>query len=160
MLYVSPVELHLLPRRNLRFDRTGFSEEWQRSQEVMRTFFDSVIAVDLDGTIYDEKGDTLRPGVIDVFKDMREAGNELYVWSARTRHIANPIIASFGLLELVDGVHDKPPMFNRTVEAVADTLGFVPDITIDNEVEERITGGNVGFLLVPSYYPHPNNPEL
>lgn len=156
MLFTRQNESHLLPAQNLPFDRTGFSESWQRSQEQMRELFNSVVAIDLDGTIYDEPTNSLRPGVIDVFKDMQSAGNSLHVWSIRTKHTVGPVVVKFGLSGLVDGVHDKPFMFDRSVEAVERTLGFVPDVTVDNEIEERIIGGNVGFLLVPTYYPREN----
>jgi len=55
------------------------------------------IVFDMDNTLVDEFGSTLRPGITALLKELKGRGCELYLWTSSTRGRAKEILSLHGL---------------------------------------------------------------
>ncbi len=67
------------------------------------------IFFDVDQTLVhiDQHVNLLRPGAHDAMRRLKEAGHDVYVWSATGEMHVRRIVALHGLSEWVDGMFDK-----------------------------------------------------
>ena len=55
------------------------------------------VVFDMDNTLVDEFGSTLRPGITGLLKELKGRGCELYLWTSSTRGRAKEILSLHGL---------------------------------------------------------------
>jgi len=110
------------------------------------------IAIDMDNTIIDELGSTLRPGIIDFLEEVT-ARHELILWTNSRRIRAIEILDHFDLrkyfIKIISRENYDPDEkgFNKDIE----TYNY--DILIDDDIEEIKNTENRGItgILVETY---------
>jgi predicted HAD superfamily phosphohydrolase YqeG len=109
------------------------------------------IAIDMDNTIIDELGSTLRPGITDFLEEMA-ARHELILWTNSKRIRAIEILDHFDLrkyfIKIISRENYDPEEkgLNKDIEA------YNYDILIDDDIEEIKNTENkekTGILVEP-----------
>lgn len=112
-----------------------------------------VVVFDVDLTILGLSSDTepLRPGIPELFADIRRHGLEIRLWSAAGKAHCERVIAEHSLCKLVTSCHDKAdyPMRARTAMM---QLGVTPVLVVDDDITEKIPGWPF-YLIEPYWWP-------
>jgi phosphoglycolate phosphatase-like HAD superfamily hydrolase len=110
------------------------------------------IAIDMDNTIIDELGSTLRPGIINFLEEV-SVRNELILWTNSKRIRAMEILDYFNLRKYFTKIISREN-YDPEEKGIRKDIGkYGYDIIIDDdpeEVEYNIKIGKVG-ILVESY---------
>ena len=105
----------------------------------MKIFFD------VDYTILG-LDDSLRPGTLETLQQLKDEGNEIYIWSGMGQRWE--VVEKHNLTPLVSGVYEKPTHhFHERLEEVG--VPFEPDFVIDDYPEVVAAFGGV---WVPPYF--------
>ena len=105
----------------------------------MKIFFD------VDYTILG-LDDSLRPGTIETLQQLKDEGNEIYIWSGMGQRWE--VVEKHNLTPLVSGVYEKPTHhFHERLEELG--VPFEPDFVIDDYPEVVAAFGGV---WVPPYF--------
>ena len=105
----------------------------------MKIFFD------VDYTILG-LDDSLRPGTMETLTQLRDEGNEIYIWSGMGERWE--VVEKFNLRPLISGVYEKPTHhFQERLEELG--VPFEPDFVIDDYPEVVSAFGGV---WVPPYF--------
>jgi len=109
------------------------------------------IAIDMDNTLVDEFGSTLRPGIID-FLELISKNNKLILWTNSKRIRTLEIIDHFSLrkyfIKIITRENYDPN--EKNLRKNIKEYGF--DIIIDDdkeEVEYNKSNGKIGILIEP-----------
>ncbi len=111
------------------------------------------IFFDVDLTIISEDG-SLRPGVRELFHDLRSAGHTIYLWSGNG--IRWSVLDRYGLRDLVAGCFFKP--LHSIPEALARQGLPQPDFCVDDYPECVEQFG--GVVVKPYGLPDPADGEM
>ena len=109
------------------------------------------IAIDMDNTIIDEFGSTLRPGIID-FLEKISKNNELILWTNSKRIRTLEIIEYFNLRKYFNKIitrENYDPNENNLRKNIKE---YDYDIIIDDdkeEIEYNENNGKIGILIEP-----------
>ena len=109
------------------------------------------IAIDMDNTIIDEFGSTLRPGIID-FLDKISENNELILWTNSKRIRTMEILEHFNLRKYFVKIitrENYDPEENNLQKNIAE---YNYDVIIDDdkeEIEYNKNKGKIGILIEP-----------
>ena len=110
------------------------------------------IAIDMDNTIIDEFGSTLRPGIIEILKEL-SSKHDLILWtnSKRTRTIE--ILDHFELRKYFSKIITRENYDPDEIGLRKDILKYGFDVLIDDDPEEITFNKNNGkkTVLVSSY---------
>lgn len=105
----------------------------------MKIFFD------VDYTILG-LDDSLRPGTMETLTQLRDEGNEIYIWSGMGERWE--VVEKFNLRPLISGVYEKPTHhFHERLEELG--VPFEPEFVIDDYPEVVSAFGGV---WVPPYF--------
>ena len=105
----------------------------------MRIFFD------VDYTILG-LDDSLRPGTIETLTQLKEDGNEIYIWSGMGERWE--VVGKHNLKPLISGVYEKPTHhFHERLDELG--VPFEPEFVIDDYPEVVAAFGGV---WVPPYF--------
>ena len=105
----------------------------------MKIFFD------VDYTILG-LDDSLRPGTMETLTQLRDEGNEIYIWSGMGERWE--VVEKFNLKPLISGVYEKPTHhFHERLEELG--VPFEPEFVIDDYPEVVSAFGGV---WVPPYF--------
>jgi phosphoglycolate phosphatase-like HAD superfamily hydrolase len=110
------------------------------------------IAIDMDNTIIDELGSTLRPGIIK-FLDRISMKHEIILWTNSKRIRATEIIDYFDLRKYFTKIISRENYDPKDEGLKKDIIKYGYDILIDDDIEEiefNINNGKIG-ILVESY---------
>jgi len=110
------------------------------------------IAIDMDNTIIDELGSTLRPGIIN-FLEKVSIKNELILWTNSRRIRAMEILDHFNLRKYFTKIISRENYDPEEKGIRKDIAEYNYDIIIDDDIEEieyNKKNGKVG-ILVESY---------
>jgi len=110
------------------------------------------IAIDMDNTIIDELGSTLRPGIIN-FLEKVSIKNELILWTNSRRIRAMEILDYFNLRKYFTKIISRENYDPEEKGIRKDIAEYNCDIIIDDDIEEieyNKKNGKVG-ILVESY---------
>ncbi len=103
------------------------------------------IFFDVDYTILG-LDDSLRPGTQETLKQLKDDGNEIYIWSGMGERWE--VVEKHQLTPLVSGVYEKPTHhFHERLEELG--VPFEPDFVIDDYPEVVAAFGGV---WVPPYF--------
>ena len=109
------------------------------------------IAIDMDNTIIDEFGSTLRPGILD-FLDKISENNELILWTNSKRIRTMEILEHFNLRKYFVKIitrENYDPEENNLQKNIAE---YNYDVIIDDdkeEIEYNKNKGKIGILIEP-----------
>jgi len=110
------------------------------------------IAIDMDNTIIDEFGSTLRPGIIEILKEL-SSKHDLILWtnSKRTRTIE--ILDHFELRKYFSKIITRENYDPDEIGLRKDILKYGFDVLIDDDPEEIKFNENKGkaAFLIPPY---------
>ena len=105
----------------------------------MKIFFD------VDYTILG-LDDSLRPGTLETLEQLKEEGNEIYIWSGMGQRWE--VVEKHNLTPLISGVYEKPTHhFHERLEELG--VPFEPEFVIDDYPEVVAAFGGV---WVPPYF--------
>lgn len=105
----------------------------------MKIFFD------VDYTILG-LDDSLRPGTLETLQQLKDDGNEIYIWSGMGQRWE--VVEKHDLTPLISGVYEKPTHhFHERLEELG--VPFEPDFVIDDYPEVVAAFGGV---WVPPYF--------
>lgn len=105
----------------------------------MKIFFD------VDYTILG-LDDSLRPGTLETLQQLKEEGNEIYIWSGMGERWE--VVEKHNLTPLISGVYEKPTHhFHERLEELG--VPFEPEFVIDDYPEVVAAFGGV---WVPPYF--------
>jgi len=110
------------------------------------------IAVDMDNTIIDELGSTLRPGIID-FLEIMSKNHELILWTNSRRIRTMEILDHFNIRKYFVKIISRENYDPEEKGLRKDIRIYDYDIIIDDDKEEidfNIMNGRIG-ILVNSY---------
>jgi FMN phosphatase YigB (HAD superfamily) len=109
------------------------------------------IAIDMDNTIIDELGSTLRPGIID-FLEEEAARHELILWTNSRRIRAIEILDHFDLRKYFVKIISREN-YDPEEKGLRKDIGIYNyDILIDDDIEEiknTENNGKTGILVEP-----------
>lgn len=122
----------------------------------MPTTTERLVVFDVDLTlwcgcfVYD--GPRCEPNTVmlELLLDELDKGSRVVLWSGGGAEHARSVARRLKLPEDIE-CYAKPD-FPPLPEDVIDLLGRIPDLTVDDDEEERVEGA--GFLLVDDYNPH------
>jgi phosphoglycolate phosphatase-like HAD superfamily hydrolase len=108
------------------------------------------IAIDMDNTIIDELGSTLRPGIIN-FLEKASIRNELILWTNSKRIRAMEILDHFNLRKYFTKIISRENYDPEEKGIKKDIAEYNYDIIIDDDIEEieyNKKNGKIGILVV------------
>ncbi len=109
------------------------------------------IAIDLDNTIIDELGSTVRPGITQ-FLDTLSLKHELILWTNSKRIRAIEILDYFDLRKYFSKIISRENYDPEEIGLKKDIGTFNYDIIIDDDTEEieyNVNRGKIGILVEP-----------
>jgi len=125
------------------------------------------VVFDVDHTLIDEKGESVRPGIVDLLKSLKDNGVELAVWTASFKERSEPILRNLGLIEYFsDFVYreDYNTDSRRWISVPKDIRKTNGDILVDDsrkQVDYVNSIGLVGFKMTPYASTEPyNSPDM
>jgi len=107
------------------------------------------IAIDMDNTIIDEFGSTLRPGILDFLEDI-SARHELILWTNSKRIRAMEIIEHFDIRKYFTKIISRENYDPQEIDLRKDISQYDYDILIDDDPEEikyNESRGKTGILV-------------
>jgi predicted HAD superfamily phosphohydrolase YqeG len=115
------------------------------------------IAIDMDNTIIDELGSTVRPGII-VFLQKASIKNELILWTNSKRIRAMEILEYFNLRKYFVKIISRENYDPEEKGLRKNIEEYDYDIIIDDDIEEIEYNGKKGkiCILVESYRKNKN----
>ena len=123
-----------------------------------------LIVFDLDYTLVDRFGTSVRPGVEDLFQRLAAAGHGLALWTAASRYRTENIFAFHDLGRYFDPVVCRDDPLSTQAEGRKDIHLIGGGFLVDDEAEriDYVRGlGLDGFLVVPyTGYPLADEGEL
>jgi len=110
------------------------------------------IAIDMDNTIIDEFGSTLRPGILDFLEDI-STRHELILWTNSKRIRAMEIIEHFDIRKYFVKIISRENYDPQEIGLSKDISQYDYDILIDDDPEEIKYNENRGRtgILVETY---------
>ena len=93
------------------------------------------IAIDMDNTIIDEFGSTLRPGILDFFEEI-STRHELILWTNSKRIRAMEIIDHFDIRKYFTKIISRENYDPQEIGLSKDISQYDYDILIDDDPEE------------------------
>ena len=90
-----------------------------------------------------------RPGIELVFEVLKAAGVEIYLWSTCGADYCANVATTLGFAHFFSGYFEKAE-YLMTYDAAVKKLGFVPDLTVDDDATEQIPG--IPFLQVEGFF--------
>ena len=109
------------------------------------------IAIDMDNTLTDEFGSTLRPGIVD-FLEKISKNNELILWTNSKRMRALEIIGHFDLRKYFSKIITRENYDPNGNDLRKNIKEYGLDIIIDDdkkETEYNNGNGKIGILIEP-----------
>lgn len=109
------------------------------------------IAIDMDNTIVDELGSTVRPGITQ-FLDTLSLKHELILWTNSKRIRAIEILDYFDLRKYFSKIISRENYDLEEIGLKKDIGKFDYDIIIDDDTEEieyNVNKGKIGILVEP-----------
>lgn len=79
----------------------------------------------------------LRPEAFQLISELVQLGHEVHIWTAGGKSHADFVTEMLNVQDIVSGTHAKVG-FPPTQEAVIELLGRLPDVIIDDNLEETI----------------------
>jgi len=107
------------------------------------------IAIDMDNTIIDEFGSTLRPGILDFLKEI-STRHELILWTNSKRIRAMEIIDHFDIRKYFTKIISRENYDPQEIGLSKDISQYDCDILIDDDPEEikyNESRGKTGILV-------------
>ena len=107
------------------------------------------IAIDMDNTIIDELGSTLRPGILD-FLDEISTRHELILWTNSKRIRAMEILDYFDIRKYFTRIISRENYDPEETDLRKDIGQYDCDILIDDdpkEIEYNVSKGKTGILV-------------
>lgn len=119
------------------------------------------IVIDMDNTIIDELGSTLRPGIIDFLKKILTR-NELILWTNSGRIRTMEILDYFNIRKYFVKIISRENYDPEEKQLKKDIGKYDCDIIIDDDIEEMEYNKNNGKtgILVEAYGKNMNEKEL
>ena len=110
------------------------------------------IAIDMDNTIIDELGSTLRPGIIDFLEEL-SSRHELILWTNSKRIRTMEIIDHFALRKYFSKIITRENYDPQEKNLLKDLSEYDLDILIDDDIKEINFNINKGkkAILISSY---------
>ena len=110
------------------------------------------IAIDMDNTIIDELGSTLRPGIIDFLEEL-SSRHELILWTNSKRIRTMEILNHFALRKYFSKIITRENYDPNEVDLPKNISKHNIDIIIDDDIEEINFNKNNGkkAILISSY---------
>jgi len=109
------------------------------------------IAIDMDNTIIDELGSTLRPGIVN-FLEKASTRNELILWTNSRRIRAMEILDYFNLRKYFVKIISRENYDPEEIGLRKNIAEYDYDIIIDDDPEEvecNKKNGKIGILVEP-----------
>jgi predicted phosphatase len=119
------------------------------------------IAIDMDNTLIDELGSTIRPGVINFLKTLCEK-HTLCLWTNSTKARAIDMLYHFNLREYFEKIIAREDYYNGEKFMPKDLRRFEFDAIIDDDPEEvayNRNNGKLAFQVEPYRKGKPVNPD-
>jgi len=110
------------------------------------------IVIDLDNTISDEFGSTLRPGMDDFLLSLKRMNCNLILWTNSTKIRAREILREHQLLHFFDTIIYREDYDPGNIGVPKDIRNVSGDLLIDDdpaEIEFTRKIGRKGFLVKP-----------
>jgi phosphoglycolate phosphatase-like HAD superfamily hydrolase len=107
------------------------------------------IAIDMDNTIIDELGSTLRPKIIEFLEELSR-NNELILWTNSKRIRAIEILDHFNLRKYFTKIISRENYDPEEKGLRKDLKKYQYDIIIDDDIEEILfnkNNGKIGILV-------------
>ena len=107
------------------------------------------IAIDMDNTIIDEFGSTLRPGILDFLEEI-STRHELILWTNSKRIRAMEIIEHFDIRKYFAKIISRENYDPQEIDLRKDISQYDYDILIDDDPEEiayNESRGKTGILV-------------
>jgi phosphoglycolate phosphatase-like HAD superfamily hydrolase len=111
------------------------------------------IAVDMDNTLFDDFGQTVRPGIRKLLEALKADGHELILWTSSTRERAVQILAEHEVAPLFADFRYREDYDPANTGAFKDLRAIGADAIIDDDpkhVDFATSIGKIG-ILVASY---------
>jgi len=125
------------------------------------------VVFDVDHTLIDEKGESVRPGIVELLKSLRDNGVELAVWTASFKARSEPILRNLGLIEYFSDFtyrEDYNTDSRRWISVPKDIRKTNGDILVDDsqkQVDYVNSTGLIGYKMTPYASTEPyNNPDM
>ena len=125
------------------------------------------VVFDVDHTLIDEKGESVRPGIVELLKSLKDNGVELAVWTASFKARSEPILRNLGLIEYFSDFtyrEDYNTDSRRWISVPKDIRKTNGDILVDDsqkQVDYVNSTGLIGYKMTPYASTEPyNNPDM
>ncbi len=119
------------------------------------------IAVDMDNTLFDDFGRRVRPGILELLRELRQQGHELVLWTSSTRERAARILHEHKVEPLFDGFRFREDYDPQGIGTFKDLRTIAADAIIDDDpkhIDFAKATGKIG-ILVSSYRGGPCRPD-
>ena len=144
--------------------------EYKVMQQFGKSTNNKKVVFDLDHTLIDEKGESVRPGIFKLLTSLKNNGVELILWTASFKERSEPILQKLGLSIYFDKFvfrEDYNTDSRRWISAPKDIRMTGGDILVDDsqkQVDYVNSIGLVGYKMTPyastEPYCNPSTREL
>jgi hypothetical protein len=119
------------------------------------------IVFDMDNTLADELGQSVRPGIRGLLAELNGSGHQLTVWTSSTGDRAGEILGRLGLARYSSRVIPREEYDPANSGALKDVRSIGADWFIDDDPRQidHATSQRVKTLLVPPYRRRVRLPE-
>lgn len=110
------------------------------------------IVFDMDNTLIDEFGATVRPGIVDLLKRLKADGHDLYLWTNSTKQRAIGILREHKLMQFFTHCTYREDYDPENTGIAKDVLRVAASWLIDDDPQEISAcrkSGVDGFLITP-----------
>lgn len=93
----------------------------------------------------------VRPGAVETLRALHDMRHHIWLWSAAGKQHCLEVAEQLGIEDILQGCHSKPPfpmVLHR--KKVLDKFGRFPDVTIDDDESERVSGSH--FVKVSTFW--------
>ena len=144
--------------------------EYKVMQQFGKSINNKKVVFDLDHTLIDEKGESVRPGIFKLLTSLKNNGVELILWTASFKERSEPILQKLGLSIYFDKFvyrEDYNTDSRRWISVSKDIRVTNGDILVDDsqkQVDYVNSIGLVGYKMTPyastEPYCNPSTREL
>jgi len=144
--------------------------EYKVMQQFGKSINNKKVVFDLDHTLIDEKGESVRPGIFELLTSLKNNGVELILWTASFKERSEPILQKLGLSIYFDKFvyrEDYNTDSRRWISVSKDIRVTNGDILVDDsqkQVDYVNSIGLVGYKMTPyastEPYCNPSTREL